>query len=233
VWIKGGDINTEVGFSDDFRVEITDRAYLFGEVRVRRGRVDVFGRRFDLQNDSVVRFTGPPSRPALDVTAQHENEREGVNVSLHVTGEVGEIKLQPTSTPPLSESEIYTLLATGRRNLKRSATATSPSGQAASFLGSMAASQLKKAISSNLPLDVFSIEAGDEGGLQGTRLEAGTYINDQFYVGFQGRIGADPMKGENANAVRLEYQLSRRWSLEAEYGDARSGSADLIWTKEY
>ncbi|HLL54743.1 MAG TPA: translocation/assembly module TamB domain-containing protein, partial [Myxococcaceae bacterium] len=133
----------------------------------------------------------------------------------------------------LSESEIYTLLATGRRNLKRSATATSPSGQAASFLGSMAASQLKKAISSNLPLDVFSIEAGDEGGLQGTRLEAGTYINDQFYVGFQGRIGADPMKGENANAVRLEYQLSRRWSLEAEYGDARSGSADLIWTKEY
>ncbi|HLL51896.1 MAG TPA: translocation/assembly module TamB domain-containing protein, partial [Myxococcaceae bacterium] len=97
IWIKGGDINTEVGFSDDFRVEITDRPYLFGDVHVRRGRVDVFGRRFDLQNDSLVRFTGPPTKPALDVTAQHENEREGVEVSLHVTGEVGEIKLQPTS----------------------------------------------------------------------------------------------------------------------------------------
>jgi translocation and assembly module TamB len=96
----------------------------------------------------------------------------------------------------------------------------------------MAATQLKNVISNNLPLDVFSIEAGDE-GIAGTKLEAGTYINDDFYVGFQGRLGADPMQGENANAVRLEYQLSKRWSLEAEYGDARSGSADLIWTKEY
>jgi len=56
------------------------------------------------------------------------------------------------------------------------------------------------------------------------QVEVGTYM---------GRIGADPLKHENANAIRLEYQLSRRWAVDAEYGDARAGGADLVWTKTY
>ena len=61
------------------------------------------------------------------------------------------------------------------------------------MLGSLAASQLKSAVSDKVGLDVLSVEAGDEGQLlQGATLEAGTYLTDELYVGYAGKVGADP-----------------------------------------
>jgi translocation and assembly module TamB len=232
LWIQGNDVNTEIGFSDGFRVEYVTEPRLFGDVNVIRGRLDVFGRRFDLQRDSKVSFAGPPMTPNLDVTATYKNEIEQVTVYLKVKGEAEKLQLQPTSDPPLPETEIYTLLATGHTSLHHGTGGSSPSGEAASLVGSVAASQLKKTLSSKLPLDVFSIQAGDS-GIAGSKLEAGTYVNDRFYVGFTGRIGADPMRGENSNEVDLEYQLSKRWSVNGKYGDARAGGVGVAWRKDY
>ncbi len=142
----------------------------FGAVNVLRGRLDVFGHRFDLQRDSKVSFTGPVLQPSLDVTAAYKNEMEQVTVYLEVQGQAEKLQLRPTSDPPLPETEIYTLLATGHTTLPHGSGTSSPSGEAASLVGSVAASQLKKTLSSKLPLDVLSIEAGDKGH---RRLEAG------------------------------------------------------------
>ena len=235
LWVKGQDLNVEAGLSPDFRVEIGEETDLFGEVRILRGRLDVLGRRFDFQKNSVVRFSGPPTEPSLNVTAVYNNVKAGVKVSMNVQGQAGDIQLVPTSEPPLTESEIYTLLATGRTNLKRGSGGSEiGSAQAVSVLGSLAASQLKTAVSDKVGLDVLSIEAGDEGNLfQGSTLEAGKYITDDLYLGYAGKVGADPTKYENSNAVRLEYQFLPRWSFEATYGDAKSGSADVVWTRDY
>lgn len=232
IWIKAKDINAEVGFSDGFQVLWEAAPQLFGDVTVQRGRLTVFGKKFDLDRDSKLTFTGPPIEPTLDVTAVHNNEREGVKVFLKVSGPTKKLEVKPTSEPPLSETEIYTLIATGRRNLRPGAGGTTSSTGAASIVGSFAASQLKKTLSNALPLDVLSIEAGDS-GIEGTKVEAGTYVNDKLYIGYTGRVGANPQRGENSNAVRVEYSLTRRWSFQAEYGDARAGGADLIWSKEY
>ncbi|MCY1019808.1 translocation/assembly module TamB [Pyxidicoccus sp. MSG2] len=233
IWVKGSDVNVELGLSEDFRVEYRDAARLFGEVRVLRGRVDVLGRRFDVQRDSQVRFTGPPAVPYINVTAEHRNDNAKVTVFVTIRGQGRDITLKPTSDPPLPESEIYTLLATGRRTLERGSGASmTASAQAASVVGSLVANEARKALAAKLPLDVLSIEAGDS-GIAGTKLEVGTYVTDKIYVGYTGRVGANLQQGENANAVRFEYQLGTRWSLEGQYGDARSGGLDLIWSKEY
>jgi translocation and assembly module TamB len=109
-------------------------------------------------------------------------------------------------------------------------------GQVASVLGSLLASQARKALAAKLPLDVFSIEAGEE-GLTDARLEVGKYLTDDLYLGYAGRLGApqnqSTTRRENNAAVRLEYQFSPRWGLEVEYGDAQQGGADVIWSKEY
>ncbi|MCP3139198.1 translocation/assembly module TamB [Pyxidicoccus xibeiensis] len=233
IWVKGSDVNAELGLSEDFRVEYTDVARMFGEVRVLRGRVDVLGRRFDIQRDSQIRFTGPPVVPYINVTAEHRNDNAKVTVYVTIRGQGRDITLKPTSDPPLPESEIYTLLATGRRTLERGSGASmTASAQAASVVGSLVANEARKALAAKLPLDVLSIEAGDS-GLAGTKLEVGTYVTDKIYVGYTGRVGANLQQGENANAVRFEYQFGPRWSLEGQYGDARSGGLDLIWSKEY
>lgn len=237
LWVKGSDINVELGLSEDFRIEYDTESRLYGEVHVLRGRVDALGRRFDVERDSQVRFGGPPRTPYINITAEHRNERENVKVFVTIRGQGKDFTIKPTSDPPLPETEIYTLLATGRRNLRpNSGASMTGTEQAASIVGSLVASQARKALSEKLPLDVFSIEAV-EGGLGGARLEVGTYLSDKIYVGYAGRVGAGATttttRRENANAVRLEYQFSPRWGLEAQCGDAPACGFDLIWGKEY
>ena len=235
LWVKSGDINVELGLAEGFRVEVGREPEIYGQVNVIRGRVDVIGRRFDMNRDSTVRFIGPAALPTLNILADHFNEKEDVHVHIQVEGQGKQFSIHMTSEPPLSDSEIYTLLATGRRTLMQSGGASvSGADQAASILGSVAAGELKKQLKDKLPLDVLSIEGGDSNyGLGGAKLEAGTYLTDKLYIGYSGQLGADRNQGQNANAAQLDYQIGPRWGLEASFGDAYVGGADLIWTKDF
>jgi len=76
LWVKSSDVNAEVGLSNEFHLEVGQGTSMFGEVQVRRGRLDVIGRRFDLDPSSTVRFAGLPTRAYVNITATHKNERE-------------------------------------------------------------------------------------------------------------------------------------------------------------
>src|SRR5262249_18720508 len=162
--------------SDGFHVEVAQALLVFGEVKILRGRADVLGRRFDMQKNSTVRFSGPPANPILNVTALYNNEREQVKVFVTVSGQGQNLSIKTSSEPPLTDTEVYTLIATGHRTLKAgSGASTSGSQLAASAIGSLAANELKNVLAAKLPLDVLSIEAGEGGRLTGTKVEAGTY----------------------------------------------------------
>ncbi|WP_395833230.1 translocation/assembly module TamB domain-containing protein [Archangium violaceum] len=236
LWVHGSDVNAEVGLSENFRIESANTTSIYGEVRVIRGEVEVLGRRFNVQNSSQVRFTGPAMTPYINATAEYNNERANVTVFVAVRGQGKDFTIKPTSEPPLPETEIYTLLATGRRTLRAGSGASMNQGQVASVLGSVLASQARKALAAKLPLDVLTIEAGEE-GLAGARLEVGKYITDELYLGYTGRLGSpqnqSTTRRENTNAVRLEYQFGPRWGVQVEYGDAQQGGADFIWSNDY
>ncbi|WP_257458318.1 translocation/assembly module TamB domain-containing protein [Archangium lipolyticum] len=237
LWIHGTDINAEIGFDRGLRVQYqNDELSLGGTVKVLRGEVEVLGRRFTVQNSSYVRFTGPPAQPFINATAEYDNERAGVKVFVAIRGQGKDFTIKPTSDPPLPETEIYTLLATGRRTLRAGSGASMNQGQVASVLGSVLASQVRNALAAKLPLDVFTLEAGDD-GLAGTRLEVGKYLTEKLYLGYSGRLGTpqnqSTTRRENANTVRLEYQFTPSWGFQLEYGDLQVGGADVIWSKEY
>ena len=144
-----------------------------------------------------------------------------------------EVSVSAPTRPDLTESQLYTLIITGHLQFGGSgATGASPSAQAASLLGGLLASKLQSTVAHRLPLDVFTIDVGGE-GVQGTKLEAGRYVGDRLYVGYIGRVGTDPTRYQNRNAVHLEYQITSRWEIEGEYGDLGTGTADLIWKKSY
>lgn len=234
IWVTGKDANLELGLAPNFRVVMGTTTRIIGTVEIHRGRVDVFGRRFDLKSDSTVKFDGAPDYPDLDVRAVHRNQTENVSVLVTAKGTPGHLKITVTSPdrPELTESELYMLIITGRLKIGGATAASSPAGQAASLLGGVLAGQLQRTLAHRLPLDVLTIDAGSE-GLTGTQLEAGRYLTDRFYVGYIGRVGANPSRYQNRNAVHLEYQLTARWEIEGEYGDVGTGSADLMWKKNY
>jgi translocation and assembly module TamB len=232
IWVRGQDLNVEVGFGEGFRILHTDQPHLFGELHILRGRVEVLGRRFELDPDSTVTFTGPAEAPRLNVIATHENRREDVTITLRIVGQGEELEIEPSSDPPLTDTEIYTLIATGRRSLQPGARSSDSGGAATTALGALAAAQLQQGLREVLPLDILSIEQG-ETGVGTARVEAGTYLSDRLYLGIASEIGGELREDENRNELLMEYQLWRRWMLELEYGDARQGSADLIWRKQY
>ncbi len=236
LWVKSSDLNLELGLSDDFRVEVSSATQVFGEVRLLKGKIDVLGRQFQVAAPetgvSTVRFDGVATVPLLNVVVVHSNERERVKVRATVVGRGRSAQLELTADPPMAESDIYTLLATGRKDLRRSANASITPEQALSVVGSLAASQLRGALSKKLPLDVFSLDTGSE-GVQSTRLELGTYLSDRFYLGSTVQPGANQTRGESIFSGKLEYQLSKSWTVEGNAGTAPTFGLDFIWSRDF
>jgi translocation and assembly module TamB len=178
---------------------------------------------------------GSPDTPELDITAQYTSTQENVTVIATVKGSADHLKmnLSAPDRPDLTESQLYTLVVTGRLSLGggSSSGSSTPTNQAETLLGGLLASQLQKTLARRLPLDVLTIEGGATAG--SARVEAGKYVTSNLYVGYVGRLGADPTLLQNTNAVHLEYDLGSHWSFQGEYGDAKTGSADFIWTKRY
>jgi translocation and assembly module TamB len=237
LWVRGPDMNLELGLDPGFIVLHTDEPRVFGTVKVKRGYVEVMGRRFDVDPSSAVTFGGPPDLPRLAVTARYKVERDGAATTVVVRAEGPadrlSFTLQSPEHPEYGDTELLSLVVTGRVP-DEAGDSVAPGDRAASLVGGMLASKIQKALAKRLPLDVLTIEPGS-GGLagEGARLEAGTYLGDDVYVAYVGRLGVDPFLRQNRNEVHLEYQLSSRWSFEASYGDARQGSADLLWTRNY
>jgi translocation and assembly module TamB len=235
LWVTGKDAYLELGVSPDFRVAVGSRTQVFGQVTVHRGRIDIFGRRFNLKADSTLSFGGSPDHPDLDVRAEHVNTTEGVTVLLTAKGPIDKLTITVTSPnrPDLSESQLYTLIVSGRLQLGGGGPSGQPAPmQAASLLGGVLASKLQSSLAHRLPVDVLTIDVGSE-GVRGTTLEAGRYVTDRLYVGYIGRVASDPTRYQNRNAVHLEFQISSRWEIEGEYGDLGTGTADLFWKKSY
>ncbi len=236
LWVKSSDVNMELGLSEGFRFEYAGKPQMFGDANILFGKLSVIGREFEVQKGSQVRFAGPATQPWISVQALYTNEREKqvTKVTVVVTGRGKDIALKVSSDPPMPESDIYTLLATGRRELRRGGGATITTEQAVSALTSVAASALKSVLAKKLPIDVLNFEAADNfQGVSDLKFDVGKYLSDSLFLGFSILPGARAEKGESQYAGRLELQLSRRWSVEAWAGTAPAGGSDFVWTADW
>ena len=240
LWVNGGGAALELGLAPNFRIVIAEETRLHGEVIVQRGRIDALGKRFDLKADSSLQFEGAPDHPTLDATAQYQDNDNNVTVLVTAKGAIDHLVIGVSSPnrPDLNQSQLYTLIITGHLPSSGGSgggggVGSAAQNEAASLVAGVIAGTLQKTLAKHLPLDVLTIDTGGTMGLTGTQLEAGRYVTDRLYVGYVGRIGADPTRYQNRNAVHMEYRLTSRWQIAGEYGDVGTGSADLMWKKSY
>ncbi|WP_248341859.1 translocation/assembly module TamB domain-containing protein [Anaeromyxobacter paludicola] len=227
-FVKSDNPKLDIELKADAQFEYQDEELTAtGGVETVRGFVEpIGGKVFNLQRGKVT-FTGAsPQEAALDVAATWQNPTAKVNV--HVSGTPEEPKIALTSEPPLDESQIAILIATGRTELKPGAggvgTLTGDeAGRAA--LGAAATLAFKEVLADKLPIDSVSLDS--------SQLRAGKYVTDKIYVGYTRRFTVSLDQAENTNEVRVEYQITPRWTFESSYGDANAGAASLIWSKDY
>ncbi len=190
------------------------RAY--GQLHAVRATYFAYGQRLRV-DPGILIFDGPLDNPALQITAWRRNQ--AVEAGIQLSGTMRAPRVQLVSQPPVPENEKLSWLVLGR----------APSDVTKADLGLLQAAAgalLARGDSTSMPLDrrlarTFGL---DEVTLRGSgeaedRVVAfGKRLSDRLYVSYEQGIGTVA-----SNLVKLDYSLSRRWSVRAETGTSSGG----------
>ena len=214
---------------------------MFGTVEVvpLRSQINQFGRRFSITQGELS-LNGPIENVVMNlgaeyrVRARRSNEPE-VIITLAVTGNMTEPKLELGSDPAMEYTDIVSYIATGR-----------PAGETLHLSGEdvlsggagIAVSQLTGAIegiaSEGLGLDVVEIQ---HDGLRGAVLVAGKYVYRDLFAAITYPVAftsTENVGGRNINTAEflLEYEVID-WLLLRTQGGNQSLQFNLLWEYAY
>jgi uncharacterized protein involved in outer membrane biogenesis len=221
-----GDLNITVGGDLHVRKSPGVPVTLVGTVNTVRGTYAFQGRKFDLQRDGTIRFTGAATMNALlDVSATRQIPDTGVEARIHITGTTRAPGLELSSTPPLEESDILALIVFNRPlnelgTGERSSLAATAGGIATGFI----AAPLGESIGKALDLDQFEIApTTTESGALGASITLGQQLNERTFFRLNQQFG-----DRSTTEMQIEYQIARFLRAEASAAPEPSGSADRI-----
>jgi len=210
-----------------------------GRISVVEGTVEFYGKRFTLSDESLVVFPGGAVLdPRLDVAALYDISRVDLeplgltttadsHIRLAVSGTALKPKLDLTSDPAMDQTSIISIMLIGSP-VGSGQTGAQEAGvqrQTMNLFVGLATGQLARLMTRDLPLDVFRVEAGEQ-GLAAARITVGKRLTRDLTVFYEADLGAQP--GDNQNEVRVQYRLTRRLQLETYVGDAGRGGLDVL-----
>ncbi|MBF0340036.1 MAG: translocation/assembly module TamB domain-containing protein [Magnetococcales bacterium] len=219
-FLRGRGLDAE--WSGDLRVSGTSvEPQIAGQLRVRRGTLDVLERRFQLTSGAV-NFDGAwPPAPWIDMEATVR--RGEITTHVGVEGTLQHPKVKLTSEPILSEEEILSHLLFNRASdsitpaqaVKLAMAVKSMQGGGPGIMG-----KLQK------ELGIDRLDVGGESVETGT-VSAGKYLTDEIYLEVE--------KGMKADSGRINVEVEMTPSLYLKTGvDAKSnGDIGVQWKKDY
>lgn len=188
-----------------------------GALEVVDGSYTIYRQTLTIERGRVLFDGGPLANPALDIRAVRRPR--DVLVGVNVRGTLRQPNAELFSEPPMPESQQLSYLIAGVPMGETSGTQQSAVAAAA---GALAGSGGGRRLTSGLGIDEVGVEQGGDG--TGASLLLGRYLSPRLYVGY----GIGLM--EQADSVRMRYELTRNWSLEARSG--ATSSADLLYSIE-
>mgnify|MGYP000665994065 CR=1 FL=1 len=220
IFVRGYGLDAELGGS--LRVEgTTSNPVPIGGFEMRRGRIEVLGRRFDFDR-GILTFQGDFD-PVLDFVAT--TTTADIVASISVTGPANDPEIVLTSVPSLPEEEIVSRILFGR---------------SIGSLSTFQAVQLVDAIAS------FSGAFGRDGGVfarvrrlvgvddldiqqnatGGTTIGVGKRLSENLRVGVQ-------TDTDGTSSITLDVDLTNSLKAQIEGGADGTGSVGLTFEKEY
>ncbi|MFL6651287.1 MAG: translocation/assembly module TamB domain-containing protein [Sulfurifustaceae bacterium] len=196
-----------------------------GELNVTSGRYEAYGQKLTIERGRLLFAGGPVDDPAIDARAIRRVDplpgASAVTAGIEVKGTLKAPQLTLFSDPTMAQSDALSYLLFGQP------VDTANPGQGAALASASRALQLSggerlaQRLGSRLGLEDVEISQGpnSEAALVlGKRLSPRLYIN--YSIGLV----------EPINTVRIRYQVTTHWILQAESG--LHGGADLIYTIE-
>ena len=220
-WIRGQGANIELRGNLDIKKKYEQTVRIIGEISVIRGTYENFGKLFRIEEGNVSFSGGQEIDPFLDVTALYRVS--DINVYINIGGRASEPKIELTSDPSMSETDIVSYLVFGASSSDISSGERSAAGGIASGLaGGIAASQLQSMLGSAVSIDVVSIS--------GTNVEIGKYLTEDLYIAYERGTSESILDSTNItyNKVLVEYHIFKNVTIDTEIGGENPG-ADLFY----
>jgi translocation and assembly module TamB len=202
--IQGRGIDTVLAGKVHVRTNEAGVLLASGTVRAVRGSVTAYGTRLAIERGRLI-FDGPLDKPSLDILAMRRNQE--VEAGVAVSGTVQNPVVRIVSEPQVPEGEALSWLVLGRAPGAGSGADLSMLQTAA---GALLGGGAQRSLAQTLGVD--SISVGGGGDLGGRFVTVGKRISDRAMVLFEQGLGG------TASVLRLDYELSRLWSLSASTG---------------
>ncbi len=227
-WIRGAGLNIELAgelrLEKDHRLEPSAN----GEITIRNGTVKFYGQELRIEDNSSLRFDGPPTTPELNISAIYKGvERErGYEVTVKLTGtpdkSAAEFSGRFDDGSVMSEDEAI------QRLLPFASTGDGSGFSAEQSVVDAASGQVSDIVSKASGLDVFEFRPGPGGlsDLSSGQLELGTYVTDRLFVRVFQPI-EDPRSGQK---VSIDYRLLDWMKITAEQESQGQSSTSSSFT---
>jgi len=201
---------------------------LVGQIEVLEGgEATLLGNRYEIERGSL-NFSNPSAiEPFIDLQAATWIQE--YQISVQISGTVDHFVTTAVSTPPLSSSDIYSLLGVGYTG-RGYGTGAVGLGLASSILSSQLTSVLSRRAQLALPVDQVRVDpfAADSTGNPTARLSLIKQITPSWTVILQ-----TTLSGEREQVVISRWYLAPGLFLEAGQHEDRSLSLDLKMRRPY
>jgi translocation and assembly module TamB len=228
---RGADLR--IGLTGGPSVTVTDKAHVSGQVQLRNGVLNLYGKTFEIDHGTVTFVGDDASNPQVSVTAGW-TAPEGTQVYADFIGPLRTGKVVLRSEPALPNNEIVQLLLFGTTD-GQSAAGQPPSGTTSALgaAGSQAAQPLNRALDQfglsavSAKLDSTSAAAKPEVEIQVAR-DISVQLAHILFIG-----PPPPGSSPDTTLLTIDWRFLRKWSLAATVGNAGSSVVDLLWQYRY
>jgi len=197
---------------------------LTGVLDIASGKIEFRSVKLDIQSGSYVVFAGDPTRPTVHILAARKVG--DVVAGVIVDGPSDQLTTQLYSSPAMSNSEIFSYIATGRPLATLGKDNASDVMTAAEFIlgpGTMM-QEVQGKVKQVTGLDIFEVGGGSTGGY----VRAGSKVSDKVTVTVEQSVSK-----EATTALTLEYLLSKSFSIFARQTTDLAPRIGLRYSKKW
>ncbi|WP_138431517.1 translocation/assembly module TamB domain-containing protein [Fodinibius saliphilus] len=228
------EMEVELNGALDLVKEKAEDLELFGTIRTPGGYARPFGKRFNLEEGSVV-FSGDPTNPKLSIRTRYQppQTQEDITIWYIIEGTVENPKFKYESRPTMQLENIISYTIFGQPfyalNSWKQVVAGSGNNSAANVALDVLLDRVEALATQKLGIDVVKIDNIQVGEESGTQITTGWYLNPKVFLAIQNVItGSTP-----DTSFLLEYMLRKDLKLLIRQGNGIRQGVDIKWNYDY
>jgi translocation and assembly module TamB len=190
-----------------------------GELKVDEGKYTVLARRLDIERGRLLFNGGPLSNPGIDIRAV--KQLPDIIAGANVRGTLREPRLSFFSDPPISQTQIVSLLVAGGTLESVQSKDANQVGNTRNQVLAQGGAILASELGAQIGFEDITVESNRQNQ---TSLVLGKFLSPRLYVSYGVSLT------ESINTLKAQYTLGDHWTIRTEAGENRG--ADIVFTIE-